>query len=280
MDRTTYLGSSDARDIITGDWYAVYARKKGLEEPVDLSDNFKVQLGVHTEEFHIDWTFKRLQAEVGDGVYALSKFASKGQQHRAEIDMCASHPDGVLIEGTGDETPVEVKHSGRFATADQACDFYMPQIQHHMYCWDSEHLLFSVILGNEEPERVWVSRSDEWINDYADKCQRFWADHIELDAPPVNPSASERISSLPTADVFDRIKRNGFSKRCMQHDNRATSLAQKFIETKGAVTQHNSVKSELKSMMQSDEDVLYWDDLLMKRTKSGSITFKIMTGEQ
>tara|TARA_Y100000385_G_scaffold248149_1_gene268725 strand:- start:2016 stop:2867 length:852 start_codon:yes stop_codon:yes gene_type:complete len=276
-DRNTYIGSSDARDIKTGNWLKVWAEKTGRTPREDLSDNFKVQLGVWTEQFHLNWTFKRLQAEA-DGIYTMSK-DYKGKQHWATYGVCGSHPDAILEEGAGDTTPLEVKHSGgfRFRDAAEAARFYMPQLQHHMMCFGSDNICFSIIRGNEEPERTWVGRSQPYIDDYYAKCQAFW-EHIEQDREPA--PFLEHKETPDEIKINDQIPLNGKTRRSIQTDNHASVLIGQFLETKDAVTIHNSAKSQLKAMMADNEAELYCDELVLKRNKAGSILFKVQKKEE
>jgi len=277
LDRKSYIGSSDAIDIKNGNWLKVWAEKTGRTPREDLSDNFKVQLGVFTEDFHLDWTFKRLQAEAGD-IYTMSK-DYKGKQHWATYGMCGSHPDAILEEGAGDTTPLEVKHSGgfRFRDATEAARFYMPQLQHHMMCFGSENILFSVIRGNDEPERIWIGRSQPYIDDYYAKCEQFW-EHMEADQAP-GPFIPEEETPQQTK-INDNIPFNGKTRRSIQTDNHATVLIGQYIETKTAVVVHDNAKRQLKAMMAPDETELYCDALQMKRNKAGSILFKITKKEE
>ena len=45
MDRTTFIGGSDAVRLVNGDWENLYLEKIGEKEPDDLSDNLQVQIG-------------------------------------------------------------------------------------------------------------------------------------------------------------------------------------------------------------------------------------------
>ena len=49
MDRTRGIGGSDATRIMRGDWLSLYNEKVGLTKPEDLSNVFRVQLGILTE---------------------------------------------------------------------------------------------------------------------------------------------------------------------------------------------------------------------------------------
>ena len=192
MERHEYIGSSDAREILSGDWQNLYALKLGLREPPDLTDNFKVQFGAFTEPFHMDWTLKRINEEAPG--HLLSKGAETKSgfiQHFSSFQpsesttgiTIGSHPDALLRTPAGLVYPVEVKHTGRFGSAEEAADFYMPQLQHHMLAWGTDRILFSVIIGNEEPERIWVGYSRQWADHYIGRCDQFWRRVMEKNPP-------------------------------------------------------------------------------------------------
>ena len=55
------LGGTDAKKIMEGEWTKLWNEKTGRSKPDDLSKIFKVQLGIHTESFNLEW----LEQEMG-----------------------------------------------------------------------------------------------------------------------------------------------------------------------------------------------------------------------
>jgi hypothetical protein len=284
-DRTTYIGSSDARDILAGSFDRLYKLKTGAIEPDDLSDNFPVQLGLHTEGFHLDWTIRRLVEEKGDG-FNWSQFAENGDQHHASFTPeqaeyrppLVSHPDALLRDPSGAVLPLEAKHTGRFKNADEAADFYMPQLQHHLLCWNSKVLLFSVICGNSEPERIWVGFSQEWADHYIEQCNRFWS-YVATKTPPAPAFYDDaKEPSIPTA-VKNTVPINGMLKRDMTGNNRFKAVTSEFIETKAAVAKHEKAKKDLKSMMNDDDKEIFSDEIKLKRDARGAIRITVLEKE-
>lgn len=282
MDRTKYIGSSDARDILSGDWDRLYRLKTGLLEPDDLSDNFKVQLGILTEDFHLDWSLRRLMEQRGEG-WKATKQTKDGDQHFVEFvpdetahqPLLGSHPDQLLCGPTQEVYPMEVKHTGRWRNAEEAADFYMPQLQHHMLCWGTSMLLFSVIVGTEEPQRLWIGASKQWQDHYIDRCDEFWG-HLSRKEPPAPVFYDSTVPTpiVPTK-VKDSVPINGMKKRSLEGSNSAMAMIDEFITTKEAVATHEKVKKDLKALMQDDEKELYSDRLTLKRDARGAIRFKI-----
>ena len=276
-DRSTYIGSSDAADILAGNFDRLYDIKTGATPEPDLSDVFPVQLGAFVEEFHLDWTIRKLNEEHNDA-FRWSKFAEEGKQHASTFkpDLAfnsptlRSHPDALLKDKQNRVIPIEVKITGRFSTVEEAADFYMPQIQHHMICWNVDQLLFSVVIGTKEPQRIWVGASTEYQRHYLDRCDAFWG-HIEAGIPPA------RQVYVPLGDkplvprsVADSVPFDGMTRRSIANDNRAPGLIAEFIETKKAVKRHDEVKKELTGMMKDDEREIYCDGFTIKRDKRGA----------
>lgn len=282
MDRSKYIGSSDARDILAGDFDRIYSVKMGLVPPLDLSNNFKAQLGVCTEDFHLDWTTRKLNEETGGG-FKFSKHAKGKEQHfstfspvaTAHKPVLGSHPDALLKDHAGNVMPIEVKMTGRWSNADEAADFYMPQLQHHMLCWGVDKLLFSVIVKTEEPERIWIGASPEWQEHYIDACDRFWGHIITAERPAPTYMKTETKKVVVPTKVADTVPRNGWKKRSLDGDNRAPALIDEFLETKAAVARHEEVKKDLKELMRDDENELYGDRVTLKRNVKGSILINI-----
>lgn len=281
MERHQYIGSSDASDIIAGNYSYLYKLKTGALPPPDLSDNFKVQLGILTESFHLDWTVNAMSEEKGHS-YKWGKTDKNDEQFfssftASDFDphpVLGSHPDALLRDEAGLMTPIEVKHTGRWKSAEEAADFYMPQLQHHLICWDADYLIFSVICGTEEPERIVVGYSKEYADYYLERCATLWA-FLKAEIPPAPQMVEARKPTIPTK-VKDSVPIDGMTKRSLQGNNRAESLIPEFIQTKKQAARHAEVKDELKSMVGETERELYHPALTLKRNAKGSILFKVL----
>lgn len=287
-DRSTYIGSSDAKTILSGDYDKLWREKKGLLPKPDFSENFAVQLGIVVEPFHAEWTIRKLNEERGSREFAHSLHtlntdaegvATAAVQHFASAQTHAgailgSHPDALLKHiASSTIWPLEVKHTGRFASAEEAAQFYMPQLQHHMFCWGVDKMLFSVVIANEEPVRCWIGQSPEWIEHYVQKCDEFWG-YMASDRAP-SPRLYDTDAPVVPAKIADSVPINGFKRRDISTDNRAQSLIPEFLETKRAAKRHDDIKEELKAMMAKDENELYSPALTLKRDARGAIRITV-----
>jgi len=281
-DRHLFIGSSDAKKIMGNDWQDLWLRKTGRKESDDLSDVFRVQLGVFTEDFHLDWTFRKfLQGETAKAAssWKMSKHSVGNEQHqivrKSSLDTpLRSHPDALItnLNDPKEGLPIEVKHSGAFLNANAACDWYMPQLQHHMFCWGKRNLLFSVILGNNEPERIWVERNDEYVHHYLTRADMFW-DLVKSDTPPDDLFLHDNILH---SSITDNIRKNGMVRRNIAEDNHLTSLVQDLYETAPAAKQHADTKTIIKKEMKEDEAELYSNRVSIKKNKRGAVTIKLV----
>lgn len=278
IDRNSYIGSSDAKAILDGDWHRLWMEKTGRAQREDLSDKFKVQLGVFTEGFHLDWIVPRM---IAAGEIAAEVEGGRQREFRPEgYPYVASHVDAVFLlppmyVPTADvaiprgEIPVDAKHSSGKRSTEELVDFYMPQLQHHIWCAGSERALFSVIQGNEEPERVWIGRSQEWIDLYAAACVDFWKHVLEDTAPNMGSAAA--AAEIVTPKVRDAIPINGMTKRCMDGNNLFKAVVREVLDNEAAAKKYDKAKADLKAMMEPGEAELYSKIATLKRDKRGAI---------
>lgn len=106
MDRSTGLGGTDAMRIMKGEWNALWKEKMGQAEPVDLSNIFRVQLGIFTERFHLEWIARQKEWSI-EIAPALRKRTLDGVPMFANLD-------GWIKDK---ETFIDAKHSSSKAIA-------------------------------------------------------------------------------------------------------------------------------------------------------------------
>lgn len=271
MERNQYIGSSDARDILYGSWYNLWAVKTGRAERPDLSRNFKVQLGVVTEAFHLRWL---LGASEGSFTMAPSETIV-----HPRVPWCAATPDAFLTASHGSyaNVPVEVKHSSGRRSMDDLIDFYMPQLQHHMMVTGADRCAFSVIRGNDEPELRWVGASPEWHATMQDAYAQFWH-YVETDTPPPVQVPCPDIETPPPPP--DIVPIDGFVKRDATGDNQFMAWAAQYLDTAEAAAHHDEAKAALKKLVKANEREVYVPGLIeLKRDKRGALRIKVLAAE-
>src|SRR5881398_569906 len=137
--RRSFIGSSDARIIMGPDQAALirlWREKRGEVEPLDLSGNLIVQLGVVTEPLNRHW-FERNTGQ-----------ALKDVQRRIRhpvIRWMGATLDGV-VTATG--AVFEAKFMLPWSFSEEAAaEKYMPQLQHNMWVVAARTAVLSVITG-------------------------------------------------------------------------------------------------------------------------------------
>ena len=116
-DRCKVMGGSDAVKIMQGKWNQLYREKKKLVEIEDLSNVFRVQLGVFTQRFNLNWFIKQNpQFEIEAEEKA---FAMPGAENMIKI-IYRGHVDAIIKNKDSDEKYIfEAKHTRGFQNQDK-----------------------------------------------------------------------------------------------------------------------------------------------------------------
>ena len=260
MNRQGFIGGSDARRIMEGDWHNLWLEKTGRAKSADLSENIAVQLGVATEDFNLDWFDKH---HIANGYDNLAR------QRQYSDTYC-----GVPCKGTvdaklqdGSESIVEAKHTYERNTMESCIRQYMPQIQFYMRLADAKHCYLSVIFGNRRWEAVAVARDDTYIDNMMVHIAEFWK-CVTSDTEPA-------VGKQPTSLTTDHIRVDDMVRRDASGDNEFISRAHDYIEAEGMAKSFESAKADLKAMVANDEREVYCDLLTIKRDKRGSLRISV-----
>jgi predicted phage-related endonuclease len=252
------IGASDARRIMSGDWLKLYEEKLGLTTPEDLSRVFRVQLGVFTENFHLDWLEQRegWQIEQRNHRYNMTGTA----------DFMFAHIDGWINDL---DQPIEVKHSNGRANAREAAVYYMAQLQHIMAVTQTNEMRFSVIAGNDDPELCKVSRNTGYISEMIELERSFWW-HVENNVPPeITPTGTQsKLAKLATTTFIDGLKPYD-----MTGSNEWASLVTDYKNNFDAARTFEEAKTTLKSLVPADASECAGHGLTIKRDKRGGLRF-------
>ena len=169
MDRLGFIGGSDARRIMAGDWHTLWLEKTGQQEPADLSDNLAVQIGIRTEKLNYEWFNKQYKSENLEVHRVLEPWDKETGTHGSltqELEW-----NGVPLKGTIDgwvcknaaynQQIIECKHTFERNTMEACLKQYMAQLQFYMFTHKNAQSCFlSVIFGNRIWECVEVSRNN------------------------------------------------------------------------------------------------------------------------
>jgi predicted phage-related endonuclease len=258
-DRSKGIGSTDARRIMDGDWLALWREKTARALPVDLSSVFRVQLGLYTEPFHLDWLDASGQVQVVENSRQLVLTAPSDDPPRwATLDALVACEAGAV--------PIELKHTGSNRSIREVADYYMAQIQHQLMVTGAPYLFFSAIMGNEDPQLVQVDRSDEYIEQLVDLERSFWW-HVTADVEPeILPTAKlARIRSTASEILVGGYK----DDLDMSRNNQWAALAGEYIELKPKKERFEQVCKDMKTLIPDDRRKVYGLGVVVSRTKKG-----------
>lgn len=258
MNRANGIGGSDAMRIMNGDWNSLYREKLGIDQPEDLSNVFKVQLGVWTESFHIQWLARQNNLDID---------VSIGRIEHADEPWLFAHLDAWI---KNEDTFLEVKHSGSHANSHEKARYYMPQLQHYMMVTKKRHCMFSVICGNTEPNMIRVDYDADYQLQLFKMEKAFWWHVQNKVEPEIIPNAElERIEkSVESIPVDNLIVVD------MENNNEWTSAAIDYAETIGAAKKHEAAKDTLRGMIADNVGEAYGIGIIAKRDKRGRVSIR------
>jgi len=256
--RMGFIGGSDAVKIMSGDWHQLWLEKTGQGQPVDLSDQFNVQLGTYTEDFNIAWFEHEYNLQVLAYQHEVSSKID-GIPFKATLD-------GVLKED-GEDVGLECKHTSSFRKFDDILAYYTPQIQLYMKVAKLDKMYLSVIFGNQWECKLIERSEDEWQR-MLPILKDFW-NHVVNKIPP----SSDMPNELPTGVQHMTI--DNMVARDASKDNHFVELQHHYIAHYDDTKIFEDAKKELKSLVAPNEREVYTDKLSIKRNKRGALTIHI-----
>ena len=249
MERKGFIGGSDCVKIMQGNWLELWQVKTGRVEPEDLSGNIAVQLGIHTEQFNLDWFASQHGCVLGG-------FQSAYEQEIGKVKVKGT------VDAMNGHNPVEAKHTNAYNNMDDVIKYYMPQLQLYCYLSNSEGIWMSVIFGNNKWESAFVSYEDEYFNSMWTVVSDFWG-YVLRDEEPIGvdtPHLSTNHIPIDNMVVRDASRDNQFCYAAITYVN--------YYE-KNRVFEN--AKKDLKQMVGDNEREVYNDQISVKRDKRGSL---------
>jgi predicted phage-related endonuclease len=259
VDRRWFVGGSDARIIMGQDETALlrlWKEKRGEIEPVDLSANLIVQLGIATEELNRRW-YERNTGQV-----------IKDVQRRAKhpvIRWMAATLDGVL-EDTG--AVFEAKFMLPWSFSEEAAaEKYMAQLQHNMWVINARTAALSVITGGGKWVEINLSADPLYQHLLLTAEKKFWRCVESGESPrlfgiePPRP----RIEAVRIVD--------------MSASNSWAEFAALYRDTREAYVAHERAKTELKSLLPEDAREAFGHGVRARRSRSGAVSFDLLEEE-
>lgn len=264
MNRLGFLGGSDMRRIMEGQWGTLWEEKTGRVQPDDLSNVLPVQLGIETEHFNMRWFDKQHSSEncqtsshKGEGNGLTKEMNWKGVPLKGTVD---GH---IMVNKKFTDEIIECKHTYDANNMQQCLQMYMPQMQFYMWLHQAKGCYLSVIFGNRRWESVYVQFDWDYVHKMQVHIEEFWR-LVRDDIAPFNDNDVPPVS-------IDKIKVDGMTRRDASSDNEFISRCHDYIKQEQNAKLFESAKSDLKAMVGDDEREVYCDLLTIKRDKRGSL---------
>jgi len=255
--RSDFIGGSDANRILKGDWLPLYEEKLGIREPENLIANFPVQLGIHTERFHLDWLNKYHGFEIG-----------KPQRFvHPHVAWMVAHVDGVCEVR---KTFVDTKHSNGRASRETMIEWYQAQIAHYCMVMNVDHGWVSFIAGNAAPEFFKLTPAPEYKRQLFELEKAFWW-HVQHQVPPdILPAKKlQEARDAAAAVLVDDMRTVD-----MTGNNQWASLVLDYLDYETGAKRFEAAKAGLKKLVEPDVRLAKGYGIAIKRSKNGALTFK------
>jgi hypothetical protein len=258
MKRTGFIGGSDCVKIMQGDWLELWQIKTGKIDSPDLSKNLAVQMGIHTEDFNLDWFETEYDCVLSD--------------HQCEYeDAIGSVPVKGTIDAMFGDAVVEAKHTNSYNTMEKVIQYYMPQIQLYCRLAGAPDAYLSVIFGNNKWESTVVSYDYSYFNSMWAVVSDFWGYVIRDEEPPSDVEA--RHISTDSISVDNMVIRDASTS------NEFVSTAATYVQGLEQDKVFQNAKKSLKEMVAPNEREVYCDFLTVKRDKRGALRISKTNGE-
>lgn len=250
MKRTGFIGGSDCVKIMQGDWLELWQIKTGRADPPDLSKNLAVQMGIHTEDFNLDWFETEYDCVLSD----------HQRHYRDKIGLV---PARGTVDAMFGDAVVEAKHTNSFNKMDDIIKRYMPQIQLYCRLAESPDAYLSVFFGNSKWESTVVSFDNSYFNSMWAVVSDFWGYVIRDEEPPSD--VETRHISTDSVPVDNMVVRDASTS------NEFVSTAATYVHGLEQDKVFQNAKKSLKEMVAPNEREVYCDFLTVRRDKRGAL---------
>jgi predicted phage-related endonuclease len=259
QDRRCFIGGSDA-GIVMGDNEAAVLRlwqeKRGEIEPEDLSRNLVVQLGLATEELNRQW------------------YEANTERTITDIQRKVRHPTLRWMAATldGRVQDIDAVFEAKFMlpwsfSEEAAAEKYMPQLQHNMWVIAARAAVLSVITGGGKWVQINVHADPLYQHLIVTAERKFWR-CVENGERPTLFGVEPPKPRIEAVRVVDMTPSNAWAE-----------FAALLLLTRTAHLEHEHAKAELKSLVPEDAQQAIGHGIRAKRSKSGAISFDLLTVE-
>jgi predicted phage-related endonuclease len=259
VDRRHFIGGSDARVIMGQDEKALirlWQEKRDEVGPEDLSDNLIVQLGLATEDLNRAW----YERNTGRAI--------------TNVQVRVRHPViafmGATLDGVVTETGAvyEAKFMLPWSFSEEAAaEKYMAQLQHNMWVTNARMAALSIITGGGKWVEISVAADPLYQHLLLTAEKKFWRCVQFGDTPRLFGVEPPR----PRIEAVRSVNMAG--------SNAWAEFAALYCSTRSAFLDHERAKAELKGLMPEDAKEAFGRGVRAKRSKSGAVSFELITAE-
>lgn len=258
------LGASEVGPIMRGEADRIlqlWRIKIGEELPPDLSNNWPVALGTHTESLSLDWHERRDGADV---------------TRRGEVVLHPTEPFAATLDGVSSDLrewdeikqglppiagPCDAKHVGGREPLEVTVARYWPQMAMQMWLTGYRRAGLHIIRGADEPRMCFLDHDDAYCTELLMRCRQFMA-HVAARTPPV---------ALPAVPVPPERMRTVD----MSASNAWCARAADAIACKQARDTYVDAERELKAMVAADVKRAHGGGVQITRDKRGYMSLRI-----
>jgi putative phage-type endonuclease len=259
LNRRSFIGGSDVRIIMGTDEAALvrlWQEKRGEAEPLDLSENLLVQLGVATEALNRRWFEKTTGRAIKD--------VQTWIRHPV-LRWMAATLDGVVAD-TG--AVFEAKFMLPWSFSEEAAaEKHMAQIQHNMWVTNARAAVLSIITGGGKWVEIKISADALYQHLLLTAEKKFWRCVQSGDAPRLFGAEPPR-ARIEAVRIVD-----------MSSSNLWAEFSHVFRRTRDAYLEHEAAKVELKGLMPNDAKEAVGHGIRAKRSKAGAVSFELLSTE-
>jgi hypothetical protein len=214
--------------------------------PEDLSRNWPVRLGSHTESLNLDW-------------FAL-KYGAVSR--RGEVVRHHNQWAGATLDAwsVAHDCPIECKHTGGREPLSTVHERYQPQMQWQMICTDATQCAASIILGASEPVVDFIPRDEAYQQQLLQRAEQFmrcvWRKVPPVPLPPIAAPVKAEV-------VYD-----------FTTNNQWCSEAVTWITTRQARRDCEAAERSLKKLVPADAARCHGHGIEITRNRAGSLSLR------
>ena len=172
------------------------------------------------------------------------------------------------IEATGEVFEAKAKFMLPWSFSDEAAaGKHMAQIQHNMWVTNARAAVLSIITGGGKWVEIKLSADSLYQHLLLTAEKKFWR-CVESGEPPRLFGIEPPRARLEAVRIVDMSSSNAWAE-----------FSNVFRRTREAYLEHEKAKAELKGVMPEDAKEAIGHGLRAKRSKSGSVSFDVVSME-